>query len=165
MEAEVWTRWVSLMRRSAGVTAAAMLLGCSAQGSIAPTSSAVTEPSRSLPSVGVPPLENRPLADLRKKVKGKVVLFHADHKAEQPYWTAEVRLGSAFKVAVDCVGSREILVMHAVDSFQFNRQCFAGYTTYTVDNYPPKPLKTRQLKVHAPHGAKWAILVVRLPST
>lgn len=74
-----------------------------------------------------------------------------------------MRIGNAYKVAVDCVGPTGTLNVRTTKGLKFARQCIAGYTTLTVDNYPQKAPKTHQLTVQAPPGAKWAILIARLP--
>jgi len=135
----------------------------SAQGRPEQSPSAAAEPSRPLPSVSRSPFRARPLVDLGRKVKGKVLLFHADEKAERSYWTAKVSLGTSFTVAVDCVGPEGELVIQAVGAVHMVRQCIAGYTTYTVDDYPPQRPKAYKLVVRAPRGAKWAVLVSQLP--
>ncbi|MEU6714324.1 hypothetical protein ABZ897_22895 [Nonomuraea sp. NPDC046802] len=103
--------------------------------------------------------------DLKKKVKtkGTVVLSHVDEKAEQSSWTAAVRLGNTYKVAVDCVGPQGKLVIRVTGRINMVRQCIAGYTTLTSDGYPRKKSKVRHLTVEAPPGAKWAVLIVQLP--
>lgn len=152
------------MCRLAGVVlAVTLLLGCSAQGRAERSPSAAAEPSRPFPSVSRSPFKARPLVDLKRKTRGKVLLFHTDGKAKQIYWTTKVRLGTSFTVAVDCVGPEGELVIQAVGAVHMVRQCIAGYTTYTVDDYPPQRPKAYELVVRAPRGAKWAVLVSRLP--
>ncbi|YCK40171.1 hypothetical protein ACNF49_40735 [Actinomadura sp. ATCC 39365] len=152
-----------MMRKLSSVALVVMLLfGCSAQGQKERNLPAAAEPSRPLPSVKRSPFKERPLTDLKIRAKGKVLLFHVNEKAERTDWTAQVALGTAFRVAVDCVGPEGTLVIQAPHALHLNRQCIAGYTTYTVDDYPPKPPKTYKLRVQAPRGAKWAILITQL---
>ncbi|MGW0804797.1 hypothetical protein [Nonomuraea sp. NPDC002799] len=99
---------------------------------------------------------------MKKKVKGKVVLSHAEKRAERTYWTEEVRIGNAYKVAVDCVGAQGTLSILATNGLNIARQCTAGYTTVTLDNYPVKASETHRLTVQAPPGAKWAIVIALL---
>ncbi|MEV4804350.1 hypothetical protein AB0K18_30475 [Nonomuraea sp. NPDC049421] len=152
------------MHRLAGALMVMLLSGCTApvQGDreAAPST---TEPLRPLRTSTTTPLKMRPLADLKERVKGKVVLSYADEKAERSSWTAEARFSNGYVVAVDCVGFEGKLKVITTSGLNFLRKCIDGYTTVTVDNYPRKPLKNHQVTVHAPPGAKWAVLIVRLP--
>lgn len=151
------------MRRLAGaILTTTLLLSCSAQ-SREERDPPIESETRALPSTSTPPFKERALADLRRKIKGKTALFHADEKAEQSNWTARVKVGTYYKVAVDCVGSEKNLVVKATNGLNMVSQCFAGYNTWTVDNLPRKVPRNYKLTVQAPQGAKWAILIVRLP--
>jgi hypothetical protein len=151
-----------MRRLASAILTTTLLLGCSAQireERDPPIGSETHTP----PSASTTPFKERALADLRRKVKGKAALFHTDEKAEQANWTARMRVGTYYKVAVDCVGSDGYLVVRATNGLNMVSQCFAGYNTWTVDNLPRKAPRNYKLTVQAPRGAKWAILVVRLP--
>lgn len=152
------------MGRLACFTLVAMLItGCSISGHTkAEPDVGSTEYSPPIASTSPPGTETRALVDLRTKVKGKILLHHVDREAKQTYWSAKLRLNSSYRIGVDCAGSQGTLLIKIDDGFYTARQCFAGYTTITIDNYPEKRAKTRKLTVNAPHGAKWAIIVAKL---
>lgn len=151
------------MHRLVSAILIAMLLpGCSTLGKAERKPPAAAEPFRPPPSIANTPFKSRPLVDLKKKIKGEVIISHTDEKAEQAEWTAEIKIGNTYKVAVDCVGPEGKLQVQATNGLNVVRQCIAGYTVVTLDNYPQKPPKNHQLTVHAPPGAKWAILIARL---
>jgi hypothetical protein len=153
-----------MIRRFASATLVAMLLsGCSTLVQDERRPPSVGGSFRPLPSATNTPFKSRRLVDLKKKVKGKVIISHVDEKAEQANWTADIRINNAYVVAVDCVGPEGKLNVKTTSGLSFLRQCVDGYTTVTIDNYPQKPSKAHQLTVNAPPGAKWAILIVRLP--
>ncbi|WP_143021991.1 hypothetical protein [Nonomuraea maritima] len=129
-----------------------LVTGCSER------SSAEAEPSAQLPA---PSSSARPMVDLRKKVNGKVLLHHVADSNEVA-WSGELKVGNAYKIAVDCAGSRGKLAITISASFRTLRQCAAGYTTFTLDNYPVGKPERRTLTVKAPSGARWAVLVAGL---
>jgi hypothetical protein len=131
-----------------------LLTACSERLSAEPGPSAqVPAPS---PSASPPPA--RPLVDLRKKVKGKVLLHHVAD-GDEDEWVGKLKVGSSYKIAMDCSGSQGKLAIAISEGFQTLRQCVAGYTTVTLDVYPGKKPKPRTLTVKAPSGASWAVLV------
>ncbi|MFG6195083.1 hypothetical protein [Nonomuraea sp. JJY05] len=94
-------------------------------------------------------------------MKGKVLLHHVADGGEDE-WAGELKVGNSYKIAVDCAGSQGKLAIAISEGFQTLRQCAAGYTTFTLDNYPVSKPKPRTLTVKAPSGASWAVLVARL---
>ncbi|MEV4221915.1 hypothetical protein [Nonomuraea sp. NPDC049725] len=102
----------------------------------------------------------RPLVDLRKEVKrkGKVLLHHIAKSGETD-WTGELKVGNSYKLAVDCTGSWGELAIALSESFRTTRRCSAGYTTFTLDNYPAKKPRPRTLTIKAPPDARWTVMV------
>jgi hypothetical protein len=100
------------------------------------------------------------LVDLRKKVKGKVLLHHVGDSGEA-VWVGELKVGNSYKIAMDCTGSQEQLAIVMSEGFRTLRRCDAGYTTVTLDPYPVSKPRPRTLTVTAPPGAEWAVLVAR----
>ncbi|MCK2215292.1 hypothetical protein MF672_016060 [Actinomadura sp. ATCC 31491] len=111
-------------------------------------------------------LPERPLIDLRTKVKGKVLLQHVADSGHQTKWAGKVKAGDFYKVAVDCVGSRGMLVIVPQKGWKSARQCSAGFGAYTVDHRYASESAVETVRIEAPSGARWAVLVVASgPST
>lgn len=113
------------------------------------------------PSLSASPPSARALVDLREKVKGRVLLHHVADSGEVA-WAGELKVGNAYKIAVDCTGSRGKLAIALSGGFRTLRQCAAGYTTFTIDNFPVGKPEPRTLTVTAPSDAGWAVLLARL---
>ncbi|MEU6730252.1 hypothetical protein ABZ917_41665 [Nonomuraea wenchangensis] len=49
------------------------------------------------------------------------------------------------------------------EGFQSLRQCAAGFNVTAIDDYPVSGAQAHTLTINAPPGARWAVLVAKLP--
>ncbi|MEV4370109.1 hypothetical protein AB0J71_23775 [Nonomuraea sp. NPDC049637] len=134
-----------------------MAAGCSERSPAEPSRPAqVPAPS---PSASPPPA--RQLVDLRTKVKGNVLLHHVADSGDIE-WVGKLKVGTSYKIALDCAGSQGKLTIVMSEGFQALRQCAAGYTTYTIGDYPVSRPEPYTLTINAPADARWAVLVARV---
>ncbi|MGI5286740.1 hypothetical protein ACQEVF_25845 [Nonomuraea polychroma] len=117
-------------------------------------SARISEPFR---SASAPP--TRPLTDLRKESKGKVLLHHVADTGDQTEWVGKLKVGNSYKIAVACVGCQGKLAIVMSEGFRTSWQCAAGYSTFRISIYPDSKPKARSLTIKAPLGARWAVLV------
>lgn len=110
-----------------------------------------------------PPAVSRPLADLARGVKGKVLLHHVDGKGQNTAWSTKLRMRTSFRLHVDCVEASGMMTV-LIDRSRLPRQCSIGPTSVRISTIPNKPA-VRSIKVEVPAGAKWAILISNPPQS
>ncbi|MER6512825.1 hypothetical protein ABT158_38870 [Nonomuraea sp. NPDC001636] len=110
-----------------------------------------------------PPPVNRALADLSKSAKGKVLLHHVDEEGQARRWTTKLKMGASFRLEVDCVGASGTIIVR-VGKSQLPHQCSIDPGGVRVSMIPDD-VAVRSVKVEAPEGAKWAILIWKPPQS
>ncbi|MGW2215192.1 hypothetical protein ACWCSD_09400 [Nonomuraea sp. NPDC001684] len=108
-----------------------------------------------------PPPVNRALADLTKSAKGKVLLHHVDEQGRTDRWTTKLKMRASFRLEVDCVGASGTIIVR-VGRTQLPHQCSIEPGGVRVSMIPDDAA-VRSVKVEAPEGAQWAILIWQLP--
>ncbi|MER6578623.1 hypothetical protein [Nonomuraea sp. NPDC001023] len=106
---------------------------------------------------------DRPLADLAKSAKGKVLLRQVDEEGRSDRWSTKLRMGTSFRLEVDCVRASGTMIVR-VGETQLPHQCSAGPGGVRVSTIPDD-VAVRSVKVEAPKGARWAILIWKPPQS
>lgn len=148
------------MRRYVAAIAVASLLSGCAISFPGQQSSERESPPRALID---PPAVNRALADLSKGVKGKVWLHHVDEEGQNRRWTTRVKMGTSFRLEVDCVGASGTMMVR-IDGSQLPHQCSIGPNGVRISTIPDD-VAVRSIKVEAPEGARWAVLIWKPPQS
>ncbi|MFI7464085.1 hypothetical protein [Nonomuraea sp. NPDC049646] len=110
-----------------------------------------------------PPPVNRVLADLSRSAKGKVLLHHVEEDGQTHRWATKLSMGKSFRLEVDCLGASGTMIVR-VDGSQLPHQCNAEPGGVRV-SVVPDPVAVRSVKVEAPKGARWAILLWQPPES
>ncbi|GII54466.1 hypothetical protein Pth03_28550 [Planotetraspora thailandica] len=147
---------------------AAFVTGCSSHLNDNPRPPASTAPMNApdIPATAGVPDETPSLTDLTKNVEGAILLQHASETAQS--WSGEFKVGGAFQVVVACVGSPDNLTIEVSERVgQTSGVSFACpiglLRSNGPDGYLHKPIpeteRSYRIKVSAPQGARWSILV------
>ncbi|NRQ34294.1 hypothetical protein HII36_20910 [Nonomuraea sp. NN258] len=112
--------------------------------------------------VGPSPV-TRALVDLSKRAKGKVLLHHVDDEGQTYRWTTRLKMGTSFRLDVDCVEASGTMIVR-IGKSQLPHQCSARPGGVRFSTIPDKAA-VRSIQVEAPKGAKWAILIWKPPQS
>ncbi|WP_214316617.1 hypothetical protein [Nonomuraea sediminis] len=110
-----------------------------------------------------PPAVTRPLTDLARGVKGKVLLHHVDGEGQNTGWSTKLKMGTSFRLSMDCVEASGVMTV-LIDQSRLPHQCSTGPGNIRVGMIPDE-LAVRTIKVKVPKGAKWAILISKPPQS
>jgi hypothetical protein len=135
------------------IAATALLTACTLSGSNTPEAKRATKTTM--------PGARQTLAGLSQDVKGKILLHHVEEQGQASTWSTDLKVGTSFRLAIDCVGADGTMMVR-VGKSQFPRRCSTGPGDIRTSTIPNR-LEIRRIEVGAPPGAKWAILISQPP--
>ncbi|MGW0589806.1 hypothetical protein [Streptosporangium sp. NPDC002607] len=133
------------------IAATALLAACTPSVSNIPEAKHVTKTTI--------PGARQTLADISQGVKTKILLHHVEKQGQASTWSTDIKVGTSFRLATDCVGADGIMMVR-VGKSQFPRRCSTGPGDIRTSTIPNR-IEVSRIAVEAPLGAEWSILIAR----